>query len=183
MPRLALDGARGLDRARQQALVRAAHGDDDAELGRARGLRAPGGLHHAVDVEPGGAHGRREAGRLRAERAVLAAAAGLGRHDRLDRDLRPAVGEPHAVGERAQLGHALRRQLRDAQCVLAGQRLAAAEHLLLDVPASRSRGNHSGRRPALRVVRNGAEHAARCAATRPGSCAPRRRGPRSFRTR
>ena len=54
--RLALDGARSLDRARQQALVGPADGDDDAELGRARGLRAPGGLDHAVDVEPGGAH-------------------------------------------------------------------------------------------------------------------------------
>ena len=42
------------------------------------------------------------------------------------------MSQPHAVGERAQLRHALRREFRDAQCVLAGQRLAADEHLLLE---------------------------------------------------
>src|SRR6185295_11921219 len=76
---LALDGGRRLERAVEQALVRAAHGDHDAELGRSGDLRAAGCLHHAVDVEPGRAHGRGEARRLRAERAVLAAASRLAR--------------------------------------------------------------------------------------------------------
>ena len=40
--------------------------------------------------------------------------------------------EPHAVGQGAQLGDAVGRQRRDGHGVLAGERLAAAEHLLLD---------------------------------------------------
>ena len=48
--------------------------------------------------------GRVEAGGLRAEVAVLGAAAGLGREDALDLDLGPAPGQPDLMGQRGQ-GH------------------------------------------------------------------------------
>src|SRR6202008_3953392 len=87
----------------QQPLVRAAHGGDDAELAGAGGGGLAGGPHQAGDVQPGRTHGRGELARLRAEVAVLGAAAGLQADDALDLDLRPAPAHPHLVGEREQL--------------------------------------------------------------------------------
>ena len=57
------------------------------------GIEEGGGLDRGV--EPGG---------LRAEVAVLGAAAGLGRQDPLDLDLGPAPGQADLVGQRGQ-GH------------------------------------------------------------------------------
>ena len=85
---------------RHQPLVRAAHGGDDAELGRAGGRGLARRLDERRDVEPDRAHRRLEAPRLRAEVAVLGAAAGLDRDDPLDLHLRPAPAHPHLVRER-----------------------------------------------------------------------------------
>src|SRR3978361_1286743 len=52
----------------------------------------------------GGAAGGGELPGLRAEVAVLGAAAGLQADDALDLDLRPAPAHPHLVGELKQLG-------------------------------------------------------------------------------
>ena len=85
------------------ALVGPAHGEHDAELRGAEGGGLAGGGEDLVGIEEGrGLHGRVEAGGLRAEVAVLGAAAGLGRQDPLDLDLGPAPGQPDLVGERGQ---------------------------------------------------------------------------------
>jgi len=119
--------------------VRPAHGGDDAELRRAGLRRLLGGLDEAVLVQPRGAHGRLEEPGLRAEVAVLGAAAGLQGDDALDLDLRPAVAHAHLVGERQRLGQAVARELQDGQDLLLRQALPALEHLLAghgeDVPA------------------------------------------------
>ena len=88
-----------------QPLVRPAHGGDDAELGGAGRGGLDGGLDQRRDVQPGRAHRRGEQARLRAEVAVLGAAAGLDRDDALDLDLgaAPAHAAPRA---RARAGRA-----------------------------------------------------------------------------
>ena len=67
----------------------------------------PRRLDQRRDVQPRRAHRRGEQARLRAEVAVLRAAAGLERDDALDLDLRPAPAHPHLVGEREQPVEAL----------------------------------------------------------------------------
>ena len=72
-----LDRGDALAHLGHQPLVRPAHGGDDAELGRAGLGGLPGGLDQRRDVQPGRAHRRVEQAGLRAEVAVLRAAAGL----------------------------------------------------------------------------------------------------------
>ena len=60
------------------------------------------GLDQRRDVEPDGPHRRLEQAGLRAEVAVLRAAAGLQADDALDLDLRAAPAHPHLVGEAEQ---------------------------------------------------------------------------------
>ena len=90
-----------------QPLVRAAHRGDDAELGGAGLGGLAGGLDQGRDVEPGRANRRVEHAGLRAEVAVLRAAAGLERDDALDLDLVAAPLHPHLVGQVEQLVHPL----------------------------------------------------------------------------
>ena len=109
---------------REQSLLGAAHGDDDAELRRARvarvacaaartSSRSRNGVHVDVGVEP---H------RLRAERAVLGARARLGVDEALELDLGAAPGEADLVRERDQ-----RRAARRAGARATGERLVAGE--------------------------------------------------------
>ena len=76
------------------------------------------------------AHGGGEQPGLRAEVAVLGAAAGLEADDALDLHLGAAVAHAHLVGELQQLGQALVRQPQAGQRLLLGQADAALEHLL-----------------------------------------------------
>src|SRR5262249_37706601 len=98
-----------------QALVRAAHGGDDAELRRAgrRGLAR--GLPERRDVEPDRPDGRLEAPRLAAEVAVLRAPARLDGDDALDLDLRSAPAHADLVGELQRIVGALVGELQDLQ--------------------------------------------------------------------
>ena len=75
--------------------------------------------------------GRVEQAGLRAEVAVLGAAAGLDRDDALDLDLRTAPPHPHLVGERECIGHAVIGQLEHGQDVL----LAEPDAMRQDLPA------------------------------------------------
>jgi hypothetical protein len=116
----------GVEHLREQALLRAAHRDDDAELRGARGARrACGGEHlveieERVDVDVGV-----EARRLRAERAVLGARTRLPVHQTLEFHLRAAVGEPDAMGERDERGELVEWQRRQRED------LGARQHPLL----------------------------------------------------
>ena len=107
----------GLDRLdaglhlRHQPLVRAAHGGDDAELGRAGRRRSPSPPRPArgCSARP------TRTGEVNwpdwlAEVAVLRAAAGLQRDDALDLDLLAAPLHPHVVREREQVGQLLVRR-------------------------------------------------------------------------
>ena len=113
-----------------QPLVGAAHGGDDAELGRAGGGRLACRLDQARDVEPHRAHRRLEAPGLAAEVAVLGAAAGLDRDDPLDLHLRPAVAHPHLVGELERVVDALVRQPEDLEHLRLVEADAPLEDLL-----------------------------------------------------
>src|ERR1039457_915912 len=121
-------GDRGRDLG-HQPLVGPAHRGDDAELGRSRRRRLPCRRHELVDVQPDGAHRGLELAGLRAEVAVLRAAAGLHRHDPLDLHLGAAPPHPHLVGQRQQLAEALVRQLKAAQDLLLVQPAARFEDL------------------------------------------------------
>jgi hypothetical protein len=114
---------------RHQPLVRPAHGRHDAELGRAgrRGLLRR--LDQRRDVEPDGAHRRGEKPRLRAEVAVLGAAAGLQRDDALDLDLRAAPPHPHLVSELQRFGQVLVGQPQDLQHARLVKADAVGQHL------------------------------------------------------
>ena len=59
--------------------------------------------------------------------------------------------QPHAVGERAQLGDAIRRERGDAHGVFASERLAAAEHVLLDCAEVDHEETIAVGRPALGI--------------------------------
>ena len=110
------------------ALVRTAHGQDDAELRGPGRLGLLGRPQHLVGVEEGGGLDRAvEPGRLGAEVAVLGAAAGLGRQDALDLDLGPAPVQPDLVGERGQRGDPRVGQLGQRGELLAGQQTALVE--------------------------------------------------------
>ena len=86
----------------------------NSEAPSGRGLA--GGGEDLVGVEERRGLDRRvEARRLRAEVAVLGAAAGLGRQDALDLDLGPAPGQPDLVGQRGQGHHRRRRAARPAR--------------------------------------------------------------------
>ncbi len=94
-----------LEDALHGALVGAADGEHDAELGRPeRGGLLGGGDHVGRVEERHGLHRRLELGRLAAEVAVLGAAAGLGREDALDLDGVAAPDQSHLVGEGGQRG-------------------------------------------------------------------------------
>jgi hypothetical protein len=111
-PHLLLHLGDQLFEAGHRPLVRAPHGQHDAELRGPQGLGLPGGLQHLAGVqERGGLNGGVEVGRLRAEVAVLGAAARLGRQDPFDLDGRPVPGQPDLVGQRGQGGDVLVGQL------------------------------------------------------------------------
>ena len=82
------------------------------------------------DVEPRGAHRRVEPPRLRAEVAVLRAAAGLDRDDPLDLDLRAAPAHAHLVREREHLVDAVVGQPQHLEDLLLGEADALVQHLL-----------------------------------------------------
>ena len=103
-------------------LVGPAHGEHDAELRRADGGRLAGGGEQLVPVEERrGLHDGVELGGLRAEVAVLGAAARLGGEDALHLDLGPAPRQPHLVGQRGQRRHALVGQRRQRRQLLGGE--------------------------------------------------------------
>ena len=89
-----------------------------------------GGLDQRGDVQPDRAHRRGELPGLRAEVAVLRAAAGLQRDDALDLDLGAAPPHPHLVGEREQVRQPVVAGAQHLEDLLLGQPLAAVEHLL-----------------------------------------------------
>ena len=62
--------------------------------------------------------------------AILRAATGFQADDALDLDLRAAPAHPHLVGQRQQLVEPVIGQLQDFQHLIAGQALAALEHLI-----------------------------------------------------
>ncbi len=76
------------------------------------------------------AHRGREQPRLRAEVAVLGAAAGLEADDALDLDLGAAPAHPHLVGQRQQLLEPVVGQLQHLQDLVLVEPVAALEHLL-----------------------------------------------------
>ena len=79
-------------------------------------------LEQRVHVDVG-----RVAGRLRAERAVLRARARLGVDEALELDLGAAVREPHAVGERDEVGELVERERGDREHLVARQRTTFVE--------------------------------------------------------
>ena len=115
---------------REQTLVGAAHRGDDAELGGTGLGRLLGGLDEAGNVEPRGAHRRLEQARLRAEVAVLRAAAGLEADDALDLHLGTAPAHPHLVGEREQFLETVVAEFEHLEGLRLAQSLAPFEHLL-----------------------------------------------------
>ena len=131
---------------RHQPLVGAAHGGDDAELGRAGGRGLHRRLDQRGDVEPGGAHRRGEQPGLRAEVAVLGAAAGLERHDALDLDLRAAPAHAHLVRELEQVGQVVVAEAQHLEhlCLGRGRRR----------PRAPARGRPRGSAARRRLVRS-----------------------------
>ena len=114
-----------------QPLVGAPDRVDEAELARAQRRRLPGGGQHlVVGQQRDRLHRRVEARRLRAELAVLRAAAGLGREDALDLDQVAAPSQTHVVG---QLG-----QRRDVRIGQRRQRGQLAERQLAPLVEQRS---------------------------------------------
>ena len=101
-------GGHQLLEALHRLLVGATDRQHDAELGRADGGRLAGRRDELVAVEErGGLHDGVELRGLRAEVAVLGAAAGLGGEDALHLHLGTAPGQPHLVGEGGERRHAL----------------------------------------------------------------------------
>ena len=82
----------------------------------------------APDVEPP-AHGRVEQPGLRAEVAVLGAAAGLDRDDALDLDIRAAPAHTYLVGELEQLGDVVVGKREDVQHLVLVKASTVLEHL------------------------------------------------------
>ena len=127
-PRLLADERHELQKALHGALVGAAHRQHDAELRRAEGCGLAGGGEDLLCIEEGrGLHGRVEAGRLRAEVAVLGTSTGLGREDPLDLHLGPAPVEPDLVGQRGQ-----RHDGAVGKCGQRGQLGAGQEPVLVE---------------------------------------------------
>ncbi len=115
----------GVDRVEhlaQESFLRAAHGDDDAELGGpgiascSRRVDDLVEVQERVHVDAGV-----EPGRLRAERTVLGAGARLGVDEALELDLGSAVREPDAVRERDEVRQLVERQRRQARQFVARQ--------------------------------------------------------------
>ena len=126
--RLLADERHELQEALHGALVGAAHGQHDAELRCAECGGLAGGGEDLLGIEEGrGLDGRVEAGRLRAEVAVLGTSAGLGREDPLDLHLGPAPGQPDLVGQRGQ-----RHDRAVGQCGQRGQLGAGQEPALVE---------------------------------------------------
>ena len=129
MSTASLDRGDALAHLRHQPLVRPAHGGDDAELGGAGRGGLVGGLDQRRDVEPRRAHRRGEQAGLRAEVAVLRAAAGLHRDDALDLDLGAAPAQPHLVREREQVGQRVVGQPQHLEHLRLVEAAALLEHL------------------------------------------------------
>ena len=106
-----------------------AHGGHDAELRRTGRGGLDGRLHQRRDVQPGRAHRRGEQPGLRAEVAVLGAAAGLHRDDALDLDLGAAPAQPHLVGEGQQVGQVVVGQAQHLEHLRLVEPAALVEHL------------------------------------------------------
>ena len=181
-----------------QPRVRPAHRRDDAELGRTGRGRLLRRLHQRRDVQPHRPHRRGEQPGLRAEVAILRAAAGLQRDDALDLDLRAAPAHPHLVGElqgRRQVLVGQPQHLQDAGLVEAdtvGQHLGAraVEDLwhgrTLQNCSSTPKGAVGGaHRPAGRTRSSAGAHAAGQGRARPpaAAAASRRPGRRPGRQR
>ena len=144
----------------ERALVGAAHGEHDAELGRAEGGGLAGGGEDLVTVEEGRRLDRRvEARGLRAEVAVLGAAAGLGREDALDLDLGAAPGEAHLVGQRGEVHDGAVGQCGQRGELVAGQEAALVEEGPLGSgdhgPVRRTQGDLGRGRRAVRMLVRG----------------------------
>ncbi len=123
-----MHGVDGLEHLPQQPFLRAAHGHDDAELGRARVASRACRRDHLVEVEEREhVDTGLEPGRLRAEGAVLGARARLGVDEALELDLGTAVGESNPVRERDDIGQLLERQRRHRCDLVAGQGTALVE--------------------------------------------------------
>ncbi len=92
-----------LENPREKALVGTANGQDDTEFGGAEiGRLASGAQDFSGVEERRGFHRGLEAGRLRAEMAVLRASPGLCRQNALDLDGRTATRQAHLVGKCCQ---------------------------------------------------------------------------------
>ena len=113
----------------EQPLVRTADRGDDAELRRAGGRGLLGRLDELGDVQPDRADRRGELPGLRAEVAVLGAAARLQRDDALDLDLRAAPAHPDLVRQLQQGGQRLVGQPQDLDQLLLVEASTLLEHL------------------------------------------------------
>jgi hypothetical protein len=124
------DRGDGLAQLLHELGVRPAHGGDDAELAGARVAGQLGRADQLGHVEPHRTHRRGELPRLRAEVAVLGAAARFEADDALDLDVRPHEPHPHLVRDGEQLVELVVTGLQDLHDLVIGQPLAALEDLL-----------------------------------------------------
>ena len=148
---LVADGGHQLEQAAHGALVGAPHGQHDAELGGAQGLGLAGGGQDLVGVEErGGQHRRLELRRLRAEVAVLRAAAGLGRQDALDLDLGARPGQSHLVGQGGQGRHLLVGQGGQGGQLVGGELAALVQQ---GVAGGGDQGSRHGRQGTSAAIR------------------------------
>ena len=109
------DGRDGFRNLGEQVLVRGFHSSHDAEL-RGAGLgRLLGGLHQLRDVEARGTHGGLEQTRLRAEVAILRAAASFNGDDAFHGHVWAAPLEAGLVGDVRDLFQLLIRDLENLQ--------------------------------------------------------------------
>ena len=121
-PGLAVHHVDGVDDLAQQPFLRTAHGDDDAELRRARGARGACRLEDLVEVEEGEhIDAGVETHRLRAERAVFRARARLGVDQAFELDLGPAPREPYLVREPDERRQVVEGEVRDRERFVASE--------------------------------------------------------------
>ena len=128
---LALHRVDCVDDASEQPLLRAAHRDDDAELGRAGVTRCVRGREDLVDVEERiDVDARVVADRLRTERAVLGAGAGLGVDEALELHLGSAPRQPDLVRERDERRQLVEGEAGDAERFGSGEMAPFTEQCL-----------------------------------------------------
>lgn len=109
------DGRDGFRNLGEQVFIRGFHSCHDAEFGSTCLGSLLGGLHQLRDVEARGAYGRIKQARLRAEVAILRAAAGLNGDDAFHGHVRATPLEAGLVGDVRDLFQLLIRDLENLQ--------------------------------------------------------------------